>query len=66
MRARAHRLPARPGWLHEVKHDGFRVLAWKQGERALIWSRGVGGFTNRFSLIAEAVRRMSVGGRRLG
>jgi hypothetical protein len=25
--------PAGPGWLHEVKHDGFRTLARKQGER---------------------------------
>jgi len=27
--------PAGPGWLHEVKHDGFRILAWKRGERVL-------------------------------
>jgi ATP-dependent DNA ligase len=24
---------AGPGWSHEIKHDGFRILAWKQGER---------------------------------
>jgi ATP-dependent DNA ligase len=28
------RPPAGPGWLHEIKHDGFRVIASKQGERA--------------------------------
>jgi hypothetical protein len=28
------RPPAGLGWLHEVKHDGFRVLARKQGERS--------------------------------
>jgi bifunctional non-homologous end joining protein LigD len=33
------RPPAGPGWLHEIKHDGFRVLAWKQGERVTAWSR---------------------------
>jgi hypothetical protein len=27
------RPPAGPGWPHEVKHGGFRVLAGKQGER---------------------------------
>jgi bifunctional non-homologous end joining protein LigD len=43
--------PAGPGWLHEIKHDGFRVLAWKRGERA--------DFTDRFSRIAEAVRGLS-------
>jgi bifunctional non-homologous end joining protein LigD len=27
------RLPAGPAWLHEVKHDGYRLLARKEGER---------------------------------
>jgi hypothetical protein len=27
------RAPAGPGWLHEVKHDGFRILARKERER---------------------------------
>ena len=26
------RPPAGPGWLHEVKHDGIRVLACRRGE----------------------------------
>ena len=26
-------------WLHEVKHDGFGVLARKQVERLQVWSR---------------------------
>jgi ATP-dependent DNA ligase len=29
VRAHARRPPAGPGWLHEVKHDGFRILARK-------------------------------------
>jgi len=43
-------------WLHEVKHDGFRILARKQGERVRVWSRRGADFTDRFSRIAEAVR----------
>jgi bifunctional non-homologous end joining protein LigD len=51
------RPPAGPGWLHEVKHDGFRILARKlSGERAKIWSRRGADFTDRFPAIAEAVR----------
>jgi bifunctional non-homologous end joining protein LigD len=42
--------------LHEVKHDGFRTLARKQGERVEVWSRYGTDFTARFSKIAEAVR----------
>jgi bifunctional non-homologous end joining protein LigD len=48
--------PAGPGWLHEVKHDGFRTLARKHGDRVEIWSRYGTDFTARFSKIAEAVR----------
>ena len=51
--------PAGPGWLHEIKHDGFRILAWKRGERVLVWSRRGADFTDRFSRIAEAVRGLS-------
>jgi hypothetical protein len=21
--------PGAPGWLHEIKHDGFRIMAWR-------------------------------------
>jgi bifunctional non-homologous end joining protein LigD len=53
------RPPAGPGWLHEVKHDGFRILALKQGEQAKVWSRPGADFTYRFPIIAEAVRGLS-------
>jgi bifunctional non-homologous end joining protein LigD len=53
------RPPAGPGWLHEVKHDGFRILALKQGERVQVWSRRGADFTYRFPAIAEAVRGLS-------
>jgi bifunctional non-homologous end joining protein LigD len=48
--------PGGPGWLHEVKHDGFRILALKQGERVTFWSRRGADSTDRFTGIAEAVR----------
>src|SRR6516165_2189401 len=25
--------PTGDGWLHEIKHDGFRLLAWRAGDR---------------------------------
>jgi hypothetical protein len=54
------RPPAGPGWLHEIKHDGFRILARKQGERVQVWSRRGADFTYRFPAIAEAVRSLNV------
>ena len=55
------RPPAGAGWLHEVKHDGFRILVRKLGERAKVWSRRGADFTDRFPAIAEAVDGLSVG-----
>jgi bifunctional non-homologous end joining protein LigD len=50
--------PTGPGWLHEVKYDGFRLLGFKDGERVRLWSRRGADFTERFPRIAEAVRRL--------
>ena len=38
----AHQAPQPPtgdAWLHEIKHDGFRVIARKDGERVRLYSR---------------------------
>ena len=53
------RPPAGPGWLHEVKHDGFRILVFKQLEQVDIWSRRGADFTYRFPTIAKAVRALA-------
>jgi bifunctional non-homologous end joining protein LigD len=50
----------RAGWLHEVKHDGFRILARKQGERVEVWSRRGALFNDKFPRIAEAVGALLV------
>jgi bifunctional non-homologous end joining protein LigD len=38
-----------------VKHDGFRIVALKQGGRAKVWSPRGADFTYRFLTIAKAV-----------
>ena len=43
------------GWLHEVKHDGYRIIARKEGGRVTLWSRYGTNFTDRLPKIAEAV-----------
>jgi len=42
-------------WLHEIKHDGFRVIARKDGTRVKLYSRPGNDLTDRFSLIVEAL-----------
>jgi bifunctional non-homologous end joining protein LigD len=43
-----------------MKHDGFRILARKQGERVEVWSRRGALFNDRFPRIAEAVGALPV------
>jgi bifunctional non-homologous end joining protein LigD len=45
-------------WLHEIKHDGFRVIARKDGERVKLYSRPGNDLTHRFPLIVEALARL--------
>ena len=47
--------PSGPGWTHEVKHDGFRILARKEGQRVTLWSRHGTDFSDRLPRIVQAV-----------
>jgi ATP-dependent DNA ligase len=51
----ADTLPSGPLWLHEIKHDGFRVVALEDGDRARLYSRPGNDLTFRFPLIVEAL-----------
>jgi bifunctional non-homologous end joining protein LigD len=48
----------RPGWLHEIKHDGFRILARAAGVRLI--TSAVNDFSGRFPFIAMAVGKLPV------
>ena len=50
--------PSGAVWLHEIKHDGFRVIARKEGERVKLYSRPGNDLTWRFPLIVEAVAKL--------
>ena len=50
--------PAGAVWLHEIKHDGFRVIAPKDGARVRLYSRPGNDLTRQFPLIAEALARL--------
>ena len=47
--------PSGSFWLHEIKHDGFRVVARKDGDRVRLYSRPGNSLTERFPLIVEAL-----------
>jgi bifunctional non-homologous end joining protein LigD len=45
-------------WVYEVKFDGFRVLAVKNGREVELWSRNEKLLNERFPAVGEAVRKL--------
>jgi ATP-dependent DNA ligase len=52
---RASKPPVGPQWIHEIKHDGYRLMARKQGGRVRLFTRRGFDWTDRYPLIREAV-----------
>jgi bifunctional non-homologous end joining protein LigD len=52
------KLPSGSEWLHEIKHDGFRVIARKNGAQVRLYSRPGNDLTYRFPLIVETLVRL--------
>src|SRR5947207_4991763 len=55
---KAQRPPSGDAWLHEIKHDGFRVIARKDGAKVRLYSRPGNDLTYRFPLIVESMARL--------
>jgi len=52
--------PSGPGWLHEIKHDGFRILARRDSAGVRLITRAGNDFSSRFPFIAMAVAKLPV------
>jgi bifunctional non-homologous end joining protein LigD len=48
------KVPADEGWIHEVKHDGYRLRVERDGTKVRLISKGGHDFTDRYPWIAEA------------
>jgi bifunctional non-homologous end joining protein LigD len=51
-------LPSSSQWLHEIKHDSFRIIARKKGAQVRLYSRPGNDLTRRFPLIVETLARL--------
>jgi hypothetical protein len=52
--------PAGPGWIHEIKHDGFRILAHRLGRAGRLITRNGHDLADRFPLAAAAIEALPV------
>jgi len=52
--------PAGPGWIHEIKHDGFRILAHRRGRSIRLGTRNGYDFADRFPLVTAAIEELPV------
>ncbi|RZN12153.1 DNA ligase [Bradyrhizobium genosp. SA-3] len=47
-------VPSGPDWIHEVKHDGYRMLVIREDKRVRLLSRNGSDWTKRYPWIADA------------
>jgi bifunctional non-homologous end joining protein LigD len=52
--------PSGSRWLHEVKHDGYRLLARLHEGEVRLWSRHRTNFTTKFPQIVDAMKALPV------
>jgi len=56
----AERFPAGPDWIHEIKHDGYRLMARRDAVGIRLLTRNGHDWAPRYPLIVEAVDRLKV------
>jgi ATP-dependent DNA ligase len=56
---RADKVPAGPQWIHEIKHDGFRLIVRRRGDRVGLFTRRGFDWTDRYPLIAAAAAALA-------
>jgi bifunctional non-homologous end joining protein LigD len=57
---RGTKVPNRPDWLHEIKHDGYRLMARRDPVGIRLLTRNGHDWASRFPLIVEAVNALRV------
>ena len=50
-------VPSSPDWIHEVKHDGFRLIVVRDGDRVRLLTRNGHDWSKRYPWIVESTFR---------
>ena len=56
--SKAVRPPSGPLWVHEIKHDGYRLMVRRDGLRVRCFTRNGHDWADRFPAIVEAAARL--------
>src|SRR5262249_38486479 len=56
----AERPPTGPGWIHEIKHDGFRMMVRRDAAGVRLLTRNGHDWADRYPLIAAATGALGV------
>ncbi len=56
----ATKVPTGPEWIHELKYDGYRIIARKEGEGVRLWTRNGLNWAVSFPRIMKAIRALPV------
>jgi bifunctional non-homologous end joining protein LigD len=55
---KAAKPPSGPDWVHEIKHDGFRLMVRRVGPRVRCFTKSGYDWSDRFPAIVEAASRL--------
>ena len=58
---RADKAPVADGWVHEIKHDGFRLQIHARKERVRLYTMTGVDWTERYPWIVQDVARLNIG-----
>jgi bifunctional non-homologous end joining protein LigD len=54
----AKKVPSGPGWIHEIKHDGYRMQVRKNGDRVRLFTRRGFDWTERYPAVRTAAAKL--------
>jgi bifunctional non-homologous end joining protein LigD len=52
--------PSGPGWIHEIKHDGYRLMALRRGVGARLLTRKGNNWTELYPSVVAALYALKV------
>jgi ATP-dependent DNA ligase len=58
--SKAPKPPVGDGWVHEIKHDGYRLIARRVGDRVSLRTRGGFDWSKRYPRIASSILNLPV------